>query len=123
MNLPPYGLCLPCVYIRCVDGDTIVVTRRGSDWKWRIRLLDCWAPERRTKAGKAATQFAKSILEESADELSAFVPFPKKVKNPLQIFSMRRVLGHIFVGTERTLSEMLVDAGHATKKKKKKKKK
>lgn len=115
MTLPPYGLCLPVKCRRIVDGDTVVVAFAGSDREWSVRLLDCWAPERNTVEGQAAKLFAQRVIDEAADELSLFIPAPPDAKHPLDLFTFGRILAQIFVGTEDTLSEIMVRSGHATK--------
>lgn len=117
MTLPPYGICLPVKCRRVTDGDTIVVAFPGSEREWSIRLLDCWAPERNTLEGQEAKAFAQCVVDEAADELSLFIPAPASSLHPLDILTMGRLLGHIFVGTERTLSQIMVDTGHATREK------
>jgi len=113
---PPYGLTFPAEVVRVVDGDTIDV--RVSRVV-RIRLLDCWSPETRTRdlAEKAKGLAAKRFLEDLADnrQVKVFVPVEpgKKVGNS---FSFGRALGHVWLdGGEVTLSETMVRKGHATK--------
>lgn len=120
MQLPPYGLCLPCRVRRVIDGDTVEVSLPGSDRIWPIRLLDCWAPERNTVEGQAAKAFAQRVVDEAEGELSLYVPAPEDGFRLLEILTMGRLLGHIYVGTEDTLSEIMVRSGHATKEKQRK---
>ena len=46
MNQPPLGLTAQCKVLDVYDGDTVTVEVRTIA---RVRLLDCWAPEVRTK--------------------------------------------------------------------------
>lgn len=117
MTLPPYGLCSPCRVRRVIDGDTVEVSLPESDRVWPIRLLDCWAPERNTVEGQAAKLFAQRVVDEAEGELSLFVPAPESGLRLMQVLTMGRVLGHIYVGTEDTLSEIMVRSGHATREK------
>lgn len=117
MTLPPYGICFPVRIRRVVDGDTVEVSFPDSERAYRIRLIDCWAPELREQAGQEAKLFAQRVVDEAEGEVSLFIPPPAKSAHPLDIFTMGRILGHIFVGTEDTLSEIMVRTGHATREK------
>lgn len=116
MKLPPFGVCLPCRVIRVVDGDTVVVALRHSRRRWKIRLLDCWAPERNTPEGRAAKEAAEEIIA-NASHLAIFMPPPRDPLNLLEVLSLDRLLAHVFVSTDTTLAEALVRQGHATKEK------
>lgn len=116
MQLPQYGLTLPCIVRRVIDGDTVIVSIPGSQRQWRIRLLDCWAPELSTEAGQAAKRAAEELVAD-ADKLSVFVPAPANAVAPLSILTMGRVLGHVFLRTDETLSEAMVARGLAVKEK------
>lgn len=116
MNRPRHGLCLPCVYRHCRDGNTVVISWRGSTREWAIRLINCWAPGLDTHAGCDAFAFAKSIMEDAdaGGDLHVYIPASGEVENLLRgVVS----LGWIFVNTETTLNEMMVLAGHATESK------
>ncbi len=116
MNRPRHGLCLPCVYRHCQDGNTVFVSRQGSTQEWAIRLINCWAPDIYTAAGCDAKAFAESILEDV--ELTVYIPAPGEVENLLRnVVPFDRLLGWIFVDTENTLNQMMVLAGHATESK------
>jgi len=116
MTLPPYGLCLPCKYRRCRDGDTVEISVLGADRIWAIRLIDCWAPDRNEPGFKEAKAFAEEVLQD-ADHLSVYVPAPRDTRNLLANLTFDRVPGWLFVGTEDTLNAMMVHAGHATEEK------
>lgn len=97
------------------DGDTITVevTRR-----FRVRLLDCWAPEIRTKDAeeKARGLEATAYLTALAEGREAILHVPMEGVDAAQAWSMGRILGHVWVvGDDRTLSERMVEARHATK--------
>ena len=120
MKRPPYGFSSPVKYLRCRDGDTVVVSLSGSNRRWAIRLLDCWCPESHKPGGTEATLYAEKLLSECS-ELSLFVPRPDNVFELLKsLFSFDRLLGHLFISKDQTLSEAMVEAGHATKEKPKK---
>ncbi len=105
--------------MRVIDGDTVIVSRqldngKASPYHWRIRLLDCWAPERRTHEGKAAKEFAQDAVE-AATVLAMWIPRPPDAQEFLSGVNLGRVLGHLFIGSNQTLSELMVRHGHATK--------
>lgn len=130
MKRPPLGLCLPCKVVRVRDGDTVEVTL-VSGARWAVRLIDCWceelrrgSPEQRAR-GEAAKEFAQQSIDE-ARQLHLFVPAPDDVAKIVSeggggafahLFTFDRVLGHLFVADDTTLSELMVRAGHATKSK------
>jgi len=106
-----FGLHLSCKFLRARDGDTIEV-QIFSGLTWAIRLIGINCPERYTDEGKAATAFVVEILEEAAGELSVWIPAPKHAENLLKNLTFDRVLGHVFVGSDSCLADMIVHAGH-----------
>ena len=113
MRCPPTGLCLHVRYVRCRDGDTIEVSTRHSERIWAIRLIDCWCPELREEGGPEARGYAEEVLE-AADEVYCFIPEPGNAVSLLKNLTFDRIPGYLFIGTGRSLNEMLVDANHAT---------
>lgn len=122
MTRPPFGICLPCRYRRCRDGDTVEITVTGA-YLWAIRLEDCWAPEKHTDAGKAAAAFARHVLENTTDltvwvKLSPEIEAKVRSGQPLnllkEVATFDRLVGHLYIDGDTTLSEMMVRAGHAT---------
>jgi len=118
MNLPPEGLCVPCTYDYARDGDTIVVVLRTGQ-TCAVRLIDCWAPERRTKEGRAAKRFVEEWMDNTAMPLHAWFPLPGTgsdgrvdITDLLKSLTFDRVPGRLFVGT-RDMSEELVLRGYA----------
>lgn len=114
MGLPELepGWITRCKCVRIVDGDTIdvEVTRR-----LRVRLLDCWAPETNTSEGVAATEHMQQLLR---DEPQLVLMMPQADEQMQNDFTFGRVLGHVWVdGEQHTLNELMVEAGHATKRK------
>jgi len=122
MIRPEFGLCLPCRVRRCRDADTIEISLPGSDRVWAIRLAGIDAPERNTEAGKRAKAWVEGVLEEAADQLAVWIPAPKKATHLLAELTFDRIVGDIWVGTERRLSQMLLAAGLAVASLKKKRK-
>ena len=97
----------------------------------RVRLLDCWAPETRTRdlEEKKRGLAAKAYMEELvlAEEVHVEIPIEKNAKFG-DSMSMGRVLGRVFLphiviaeavdGLETgEVAVAMVAAGHATKEK------
>lgn len=114
---PPAGICLPVELVRLRDADTVEVRVPGSVYKWAIRLLDCWAAEPHTDAGRAATEHARRLIDD-AEGLYLYVPVPEVsshlLTNLLGSASFDRLLGHLYLDDTTTLSAALVASGHAT---------
>lgn len=113
---PPHGLSTRCKIVGIVDGDTldVEVIRRV-----RVRLLDLYAPESRTKdaAEKKKGIAAKEHLRAVADgrDATLFIPGSVEFQN---VTTLGRVLGQVWLDGEReSLAEMMVRAGHASKEK------
>lgn len=114
---PPVGWTVPVKVVEVYDGDTVVVEIRK---RVRVRLLDCWAPEVRTKnadekkKGYASKDHLKEILPEGSD---AVLHIPGSVDVGRSI-SFGRFLGRIWApGDKDDVSAQQVEAGHATKSK------
>lgn len=109
---PPHGWSTPCKVVNVVDGDTVDVEVRRVI---RIRLLDCWADETRTRNAdqKQRGLAAKEHLRAVADgrDATLFVPGGDVLKDRL---TLDRVLGRVWVGGE-DLSELQVKGGFASK--------
>ena len=112
---PPIGWTVPVRVVQVYDGDTVVVeiTKRV-----RVRLLDCWAPEVRTKdkaekqKGYASQAPLKKIIPEGSD---AILHIPGSVDVGRSI-TFGRFLGRIWApGDKDDVSARQVEAGHATK--------
>jgi hypothetical protein len=102
-----------------VDGDTVDV-RITIDA--RIRLLDCWAAERNTDAGRAAIESLQKHLDEHGKRGVLIVPLdrgPDSRQSRLDdYFTFGRILGHVQLeGSPETVSAYQVRGGHATKRK------
>jgi len=113
---PPYGITFPAKVVRVVDGDTIDVELTRVV---RIRLLDCWAPETRTRDAQEKLKgfAAKKYLEEYADnrQVKVFIPAKPGAKVG-DSFSFRRALGRVWLnGKTTSLSQTMVAGGHATR--------
>lgn len=113
---PPLGLTKACQVVSVVDGDTLDVEVR---YVVRVRLLDCWAPESRTRDAceKQRGLAAKLHLEALAAPGSPAVLFvPGTPSGELaELITLGRVLGHVWIADDpRSLSERQRTSGHAT---------
>jgi len=115
MDCPKPGVALRCQVVKVVDGDTIEIeiVRRV-----RVRLLDCYAPEVRTKDNeeKVLGIASKEHLKVLAEGRWATLLIPTTGARRLEdVETFGRVLGHVWVdGETSTLSEIQVSTGHAT---------
>lgn len=113
---PPYGVTFQAKVVRVVDGDTIEVEVKKVV---RIRLLDCWAPETRTRdaAEKLKGFAAKEHLEGLIQNREVKVHIPMKPGQKVgDSFSFGRALGHVWLkGEGKSVSAIMVKSGHATK--------
>lgn len=113
---PPAGITTPGILTRIIDGDTVEVEIRRT---LRVRMLDCWSPESRTKdpIEKKLGLAAKAHLAEVCPVGSFVTLFiPTSTGGHIEsVFTMGRVLGAIWAGDDpRDLSQRQRDAGHAT---------
>ena len=120
---PAPGITLDARVTRIVDGDTIDCTVLVP-LVFRIRLIDCWAAETRTKdldekqRGLAAKAYLAKLIGQ--DSVRVHIPGRAKLGDML---TLDRVLGRVWpmqdghpVGSD--LSARMVEAGHATTTKK-----
>lgn len=92
---PPRGITIDGTVIRVIDGDTIVVESRVE---YHVRLLDCWAPESRTKdtAEKQRGLTAKSRMKTLAENKSVRVFLPAS-EDLTEMITMGRMLGRVWI--------------------------
>lgn len=117
--VPVTGWTTQAKVVSVYDGDTLTVevTRR-----MRVRLLDCWASEVRTRdqaekvRGIAAREHLRTLLPVGSGVVL-------QIPNHTDIgksFTFGRVLGQVWtVGGSSSIAEQMVSAGHATKTKQK----
>ncbi len=102
-----------------IDGDTVEVSVTR---KIRVRLLDCWAPESRTRdlAEKARGLESKrrlgELIDRAAGEVILQVPTGQD-QELAEVFTFGRVLGRLWLPDGREVSATMVAEGLATKKK------
>ena len=122
-QIPPTGWTVEGVVVKVVDGDTVDIEIRQVV---RVRLDQCWAPEtkiddrvpkEKQAAEKRAGIESKEHLKQLADgkEVVLHVPIGTNLKDSL---TLNRVVGTVWLdGSEKSLNEIQVETGHATKEK------
>lgn len=114
MKAPQTGWTTKAKVVNVVDGDTVDVEIRRTV---RVRLIDCWAPECRTRniqekvAGIAASNALKTLLPINA-EVTLQIPTNEHT-DIAHIITMGRVLGHIW-NKDTDVAKEMVELGHAT---------
>lgn len=103
---PPKGITIDGTVVRVIDGDTIVVESRVQ---YHVRLLDCWAPESRTKdnAEKQRGLTAKSRMKTLAENKPVRVFLPA-TDDLTEMITMGRMLGRVWIleGDAPTISDL-----------------
>ena len=123
MTVPESGWTTEGVVTRVVDGDTLDITVTRT---LRVRLLDCWAPESKSdprvaedqrEREKAAGIASKNNLIKLASGASVRLHIPTDGSGVVaRVSTMGRVLGTVWVaGSDKSLNELQVSSGHATK--------
>ena len=106
---PRPGLSARCRIIEVYDGDTLTVELRIPV---RVRLLDCWAPELRDPGGIESRDHLDELA--ALQDGTLWVPWDH-ARRAGDVWSFDRILGHVWVdGYDKPVSELQVDAGHAT---------
>lgn len=126
---PELGWTTKAHVTRIIDGDTIEVEIRR---KVTVRLLDCWAPESRTRdlKEKALGLQTKARVQELLQDL--ILPQPEVEPKEVTVYlrgaleerlssslTMGRVLGRIWLPNGKEVSKLLVQEGLATVEKQK----
>lgn len=113
---PPAGWTTTAVFDRNYDSDTPTLEIRK---KLNIRLLECYAPEIRSKSKKEkelaikGRDFVNKMLKE-AKEIKLFIPTDGE-DNIADVITLGRFLGYVFVDGVN-LSYLLVKEGYAVAK-------
>ena len=113
-QLDGFGVTFGGVVTRVLDGDTVEVEVRRTG---RVRLLDCWAPETRTKdeAEKRRGIAAREALRAMVDGEHVVVDVPIDAQGKFgDSTSMGRILGRLWHQGQDVAAAM-VAAGHATR--------
>lgn len=96
-----------------VDGDTIDVE---VSYSFRVRLLDCWAPEKHGDSKAEGMASMRNLVKLAAGkDCVVEIPMGTDVKKSL---SLDRMLGRVWVkGQDSDLSSQQVEGGFATREK------
>lgn len=98
--------------VRVIDGDTI---KCESTVKYQVRIIDCWAPESRTKnlAEKRRGLKSKARMVQLAYDKPVRVSIPL-TGDLTDSTTLGRLLGHVWLEDGRELGETMVSEGLAT---------
>lgn len=114
---PPRGVTIDAMVVRVIDGDTVVCR---SAVEYQVRLIDCWAPESRTRdlEEKQLGLRSKSRMQELAHGRTVRVHMPTDGDLATAI-TLGRVLGRVWLlqdeqPAEQDLSAIMVSEGFAT---------
>lgn len=107
------GLTLDARCIRVLDGDTIECESKVT---YRVRLIDCWAPETRTSdvAEKQRGLRSKNRMVQLADGKPLRITIPL-TGDLTDATTLGRILGRAWLEDGRELSEIMVEEKLATK--------
>lgn len=125
MNAPQPGWTTRGVISRVIDGDTVEVTITRTI---RVRLIDCWAPEKRIdprlspidqNAAKLRGVAAMAHLQQIAECKLCTLQIPTHptadaTQDMGESFSMGRAVGRVWID-DGDLSEIQVQHGYATR--------
>jgi endonuclease YncB( thermonuclease family) len=109
---PVPGWATNCELEEIIDGDTIDVRVSRVI---RVRLKDCWAPEKRNAGGPESTENLRQLLADG--QLTMLIPSDgDEVKD---ILTFGRALGWIWstADADTPVNELQVIQGHATREK------
>lgn len=112
---PATGYTADCTVIRVIDGDTLEVS---VSHKLHIRLLQCWAPESRTKdkaekaRGLAAKEHLQELVAASPDGVATvFIPMGAEIGKSI---TLSRHLGYVWIRDDPiSLNQHQVEGGFA----------
>ena len=114
MTAPKPSWTTPAVVTRVIDGDTLDVEVRRT---LRIRLLDCWAPESRTKdieEKRRGMEAKAALLKLLAADSHVTVRIPTDGQLAMaDVLSMGRFLGDVWLSDGRRVADVLREQGHA----------
>ena len=112
-SAPPVGWTTQAKLVRVLDGDTIEVE---VSRRFKVRLLECWAPERHHNDGPASTQNLEMLL---GGEAPVIVHVPVESGDIEDVWTFGRVLGTVWRADTRgeSVNAAQVRQGFATREK------
>jgi endonuclease YncB( thermonuclease family) len=116
LDAPSTGITVQGRVTRVIDGDTVEVEEVPR--VWRVRLLDCWAPESRidprvTASAQGEQKLLGLASKKHLEELALNKECVLQVPDPMKP-NLNRFLGHVYIDG-KSIAESQVTAGHATK--------
>ena len=107
---PTPGWATDAELVRVIDGDT-------ADFRVtaivRVRLADCWAPEKHDPGGPESTRNLQALL--ANDKVTLWIPTHEHVKD---MWTFGRAVGWVWAGdSETSVNQLQVEQGHATESK------
>lgn len=112
-HVPQPGWTTQAIVTNVVDGDTVDIEVRRT---MRVRLLDCYAPETRTRdeREKARGLAAKQHLTDLIGGKEVILHVPTSHGGELsELLTLGRVLGRLFDSEGMDVSKAMCIAGHA----------
>lgn len=106
-----FSAVLPAKVVSVYDGDTVKVQ---FTTEFNIRMLDCWAPEVKTKdpdekrRGIEAKKYLETLLK-PGDEVVLEIPYDGKIGDSV---SLGRFLAKVYKDNNN-ISELMVKSGYA----------
>lgn len=119
MDKPAAGWTTEAKLVRVIDGDTVEVS---VERRFVVRLLDCWAPETRTRDKDeklAGLESRDNLVDLIGDEPLLLLHVPAESPEFDERFTFGRILGRLYTDAGE-VSALQVAAGHATRTKQKK---
>lgn len=99
---------LPCLVTEVVDGDTVTVEVRLP---MRVRILNCWAPERGEAGGSEATENMRNLALNKRGILHVPLEHVDRIDKAL---TFGRVLGDVYIdGDEESVAQQQIRLGFA----------
>ena len=99
----------PAKVTRIVDGDTVDLFAGVT---FRLRLIDCWAPERHSEEGRESTEALGKLLP--VGSYCDVVLDLSRCKTLADLFSFGRVLGRIRTDSYGDISDRMCESHFAS---------
>lgn len=106
---PPLGWCTMADLEKVVDGDTFEVSIKRT---FRVRLLNCWAPEIRGKEREEGLKAKDAASRLLGDRVKLYIPTGED-GDLTGLMTLGRFLGVVYMPDGRPLAAELVSLGLA----------